>query len=265
MGLGHQRRILAQRGQAFRQATPAEQVDRPAIDLADDASLVDHHHAVLHVLDDQLVDLGEVREVDASLRRQALARDCVTREGACQERSGEVADAEQPRLHELRGTVRCRQDTPRLLAEHRQRTHRRVEQHHPAAADQRSARLRRQQQQAEPARDAAACVHRQHDEQRVGQGVRGELGLEIGLAREDPQEGTGREHGIEAHRPEEQFRLAAPEQHLPVEQPYREHHHRHHVHPDGHGHLWRRHLHGEHVHAAARRPGELAARPRRHE
>ena len=51
-----------------------------AVDLADHAALVHHQHAVLHVLDHELVDLRHVGEIDFALRRELLARLRVARE-----------------------------------------------------------------------------------------------------------------------------------------------------------------------------------------
>ena len=85
------------------QPAGAEQPLRLRIVLHHAAGAVEHHHAVVHVLDHQLVDARLRGELAAALARQALVRGDALRQPAGDARGGEAADGEQRRLQEARG------------------------------------------------------------------------------------------------------------------------------------------------------------------
>ena len=98
--IGQRRRVLLEQQLAPGLGDRTQDLHRSPVDLADHAALVHHQHAVLHVLDDQLIDLRHVGEIHFALRRQLFARLRVARQGMRQPGSGEVSHAEQPGLHD---------------------------------------------------------------------------------------------------------------------------------------------------------------------
>ena len=73
--------VVVQRRAEFREphaaAHPAESAEEPRdlrVVAAHDAVQVDDQHAVLHVLDDEAIDLLQVRDVDAALRGELFGR-----------------------------------------------------------------------------------------------------------------------------------------------------------------------------------------------
>src|SRR3972149_2687518 len=87
---------------------------------------------VLHVLNPQLAPSRHVGEIDFALRNQLLGRNQVPGEGVRNPRRREIADAEQSRLHVLRGRAGEPQHFHRLLQQHRDARERSVKQRNTA-------------------------------------------------------------------------------------------------------------------------------------
>jgi hypothetical protein len=85
------------------------------------AITVHHEDSVLHVADHELVDLGEVGEVDLALLGDLLARARVSRELRREARGREERRAGEPRLHEVLHHRVVAPHLERLLEEHRER------------------------------------------------------------------------------------------------------------------------------------------------
>ena len=142
---------LGQAHAAAHAAEAAEQSRHLRVVAAHDAVQVDDQHAVLHVLDDQPVDLLEVRDVDAALRGEVLARLGVAAQRERDPDGREVAEADQSRLEHLRvGTIRA------------------LEQRQPSSAEQHDARERRMEERDLRAHQPAARreLRKQQDRQR---------------------------------------------------------------------------------------------------
>ena len=83
---------------------------------------VHHQDAVLHILDDQAVDLLEVCDVDAALRRELFAGLGVATQQQRDADRGEVAETDQSRLQNLRGGYQPIDQSPAIdRDEHRTR------------------------------------------------------------------------------------------------------------------------------------------------
>ena len=154
---------------------------RLARELADAALRVDHEDAVLHVANDELVDLREVVEVEAAFLGDLGAGARVARERRGERGGREERGAGDSRLHEV---VRHRVQAPHLeclLEKHRERRDRRVEEREPAAGDERGRRERHEQQHGKAALHAAARVHEHDDRDHVDADPRRHLQRDAGL------------------------------------------------------------------------------------
>src|SRR5450631_1387167 len=94
---------LGQAHAAAHAAEAAEQASYLRVMAADHAVEVDDQDAVLHVLDDQAVDLLEIGDVDAALRGQVLAGLGIATERERDADGGEIAEADESCLQDLRG------------------------------------------------------------------------------------------------------------------------------------------------------------------
>ena len=117
------RRKVREAGIAQRKVLALEQPVGLRIAVAHDAGFVDDQHAVVHVADDQLVHLLEVREVDSTLERELFARAVVVAEQHPEAGHDEVREALPPSLQQLRGPtarrVRIERDAQQRDAGHR--------------------------------------------------------------------------------------------------------------------------------------------------
>ena len=181
---------------------PAEQARHLRIVPADDAIQVDHQDAVLHVLDDQSVDLFEVGDVDAALRGKLLAGPGVAAQRECDADRGEVAEADEPGLQDLRAGYQAVDQAPAVDRDE-YRTGQRGMEERDARAQQPAAggKLREQQDRQRTAR-AASRIHQQRDEEDVAdqqrqqqRGQRNEQRFAL-----DPQEREQSEDEIQAGR-----------------------------------------------------------------
>ena len=129
-------------------AQSAEHFLGARIVLADQAVLVDHQHAVLHVLYHQLADFRHAGKIDFTLCYELLRGDQVFRQRVRHPCRGEVADAEQSSLYILRRLPIVEKDLRRVFDQHRDACQRGVKQREAAAADEPGGGQARQQQQA---------------------------------------------------------------------------------------------------------------------
>ncbi len=160
----------------------SEELGGARIGLADAALPVDHEHAVLHVADDELVDLRQVGEVDLALLGDLLAGSRVACERRSESRGGEERRRRDARLHEV---LQARVEAPHLeglLEQHRERGDGGMEESEPATRDETGRGERHQQDHAQARAHAAARVHQHHDRDDVDDDARGHLQHQVGLA-----------------------------------------------------------------------------------
>ncbi len=134
---------------------------------ANHAVQVDDQNAVLHVLDDEAIDLLQVGDVDAALRGELLAGLGVAAERESDTDGGEIAEADQTGLEDLRGRYQSLDQAPAIeRGQHRARQSG-VEEgdlraHQPPARGE----LGKDQDRQRTA-SVAACVHQERDEHDV--------------------------------------------------------------------------------------------------
>ena len=133
----------------------------------------------MHVLNDELVDFSHARQINFALRRELLRGNEVFGERMRNPGSREVADAQQPGLHILRGLSIVVEHLDGLLDQHGKTRQRSVKQSQAAAADETCRSKPGQQQQTKAARDAAACKHQKHDENNIGAYLHRELQMKV--------------------------------------------------------------------------------------
>jgi hypothetical protein len=104
--------------------------------LPHQAIRVDHQHAVLNILDDELVDAQLIGEVDPALARDALVGDHALGKPVRDEGRSEVSDAEQPGGEELGDSMVAANHPDGLLEQNRNRRERGVGEKHAAPAHQ---------------------------------------------------------------------------------------------------------------------------------
>jgi hypothetical protein len=203
------RRAVAQRHHAA--AThAADHAFGRGVDLAHDARAVDHDHAVLHVLDHQLVDLRHVGKVDLALSRQPLAGHRADRQGMRKPGGREIGNREQPGLRILGAAFGKTQHFVGVLEQHRNGRDGGKKKGQLAAGHQPCGGQRRQQQQAEAAGQSAAGVHQQHHESDVAAHLDRELPGET-LAGADHREHREGERGVTRCGKQEQAHVARTE------------------------------------------------------
>ena len=94
----------AEFGEPHPAAHAAEAAQEPRhlrVVTADDAVQVDDQHAILHILNDETVDLLEIGDVNAALRGEILARLGVAAECERNADGREVAESDQAGLEQL--------------------------------------------------------------------------------------------------------------------------------------------------------------------
>ena len=204
--------VVVQRRAEFRQAhaaahaaEAAQQARHLRVVAAHDAVEVDDQHAVLHVLDDEPIDLLEIGDVDAALRGEVLAGLGVAAERERDAYGREVAEADEPGLQDLRGRDLSLDQPPAVEHEQHRARERRVEEcdlraHQPAARGE----LREQQYGQRPA-GAAAGIHQHADEEDVAHEQREQQGGQRQHERValHPPEGREAETEVEAGGGEE--------------------------------------------------------------
>ena len=217
---GERRLALLERGLAATTRQRAQQPLRARIALADHPALVHHDHAVLHVTDDELVDLLHVGQVDLALGRELLARHGVARQRVGEPGNREVGRGEQPGLHVL-GLGRIEpQHLVGVLEQHSDRGKGGEKQRQAPAADQARGGERGEQQEPQAAGDAAARIEEEQHESDVARNLQRQLQAET-PARADQHEAGDGEHQVGDVGDDEERQVARAEPEIPS--------------PDGHG------------------------------
>ncbi len=166
--------VVVQRRAEFREphaaahpAEPAQQARHLRVVAAHDAVEVDDEHAVLHVLNDEAVDLLQVRDVDAALGGELFRRFRVASERDGDADGGEIAESDEARLERLRTADAAFEHAPDVEAEQDEARDRGVEERRLRAQEPAARRQLRKQQDRQRAARAAAGDHHQRDAQDV--------------------------------------------------------------------------------------------------
>ena len=137
--------VIVQRRAEFGEPHPAAHAAEAAqeprhlrVVTADDAVQVDDQHAVLHILNDETVDLLEIGDVNAALRGEILARLGVAAECERNADGREVAESDQAGLEQLGAGYDALEQPPPVEREQYRARERGVEEcdlraHQPAA------------------------------------------------------------------------------------------------------------------------------------
>ena len=144
---------------AAHSAKAAEQPRDLRVVPADHAVQVHHEHAVLHVLDDESIDLLQVRDVDAALRREILGRLRIRAQRDGDADGRKKAEADEGGLHGLRAADLALEQPPHVEPQQDQRRDRRVEER--GSRPQEPAACRKLWEQQDRQR-AGACAARNH-------------------------------------------------------------------------------------------------------
>ena len=188
--------------------------------MLDDAAVaVEHHDAVVHVLDHELIDASLGGEAAAALASERLVRRHALREPARHADGGEAADGEQARLQEVGRRRIVRQHPVTLLEQQRDRGERGVQ---PGEAPRRHdgrAGQRDHEHHAQAAADAPARVHEHRDRHDVERHVQRELQVEaVAEVPQHPLEHHGKREVTEAGIAEKIQRVRAHAQAVAVDQ-----------------------------------------------
>ena len=162
-------------------AGPAQPFDHAlgrGIGLAHDALAVDHDHAMLHVLDHQLIDLSHVGKVNFTLRRQLFADQRALGQGMRQPGKRKIADRQQAGLRILRTAFEKTQNFVSVLKQDGDGGDRREKQGQLPSGNQARRSEGGQQQQSEAAGQSAARIHQQHDKRDIATNLNGKLKIE---------------------------------------------------------------------------------------
>ena len=191
--------VVVQRRAEFRQAHaaphPAESTQKPGhlgVMTAHDSIEVDDEHAVLHVLDDQPVDLFEIRDVDAALRRELFGRLRVPSERHGDADRGEIAKSDESRLERLGAADATFEHAPDVQPQQDEARDRGVKKRRLRAQQPAAGGELRKEQDRQRAAGAAAGDHHQRDADDVaGEQCRHERRQAHGqrLALDDPERG----------------------------------------------------------------------------
>jgi hypothetical protein len=208
--------------EAHAAAHPAESAQEPGdlgVVAAHDAVQVDDQHAVLHVLDDEAVDLLQVRDVDAALSGELFRGFRVSAKGDCDPDRREIAEADESGLKRLRSAHLALQHPPHVEAEQDEAREGGVEERRLRAQEPAACGQLRKEQDRERTTGGAARHHHQRDAQDVaGEKRRHEArqAQRQRLALHDPERGEAEDEIDRAVRQEEIRRRNA--EHLEIEQ-----------------------------------------------
>jgi hypothetical protein len=122
---GQRRRVILQQDFAVRKPQRTQDCFCPAVDLPYHTALVHYQHTVLHILNDQLIDLRHVGEVDFALRHDGLDGNCALRKRMRQPARGKKTDAKQSSLGVLRSSCAQKYHVIGMLRQDRDRGERR--------------------------------------------------------------------------------------------------------------------------------------------
>ena len=169
----------AEFGQAHAAAHAPEAAQKPrhlGVVPAHDAVEIDHEHAILHVLNDEPVDLLEVRHVDAALGGQVLAGLRVAPERERDADGGKVAEPDEPGLEQLRAGNHTLEQAPGVEREQHRARQRGVKKRHLRAHQPAAGSELRKEQYRKRAAGGPARIDEQGEKEQVADQKREQQG-----------------------------------------------------------------------------------------
>ena len=155
---GQHRRGFGERS-FVRLRQPAYQRFALPVMLADHAAFIDDDKTVLHVANDELVDLRQVGQIDAARFGNLLGTARIFGEREAQARNREVAAGQQTALEKIGARGLRAQELPGLLKQDRQCRQRGVKKRQPSARHQSGRSQTDEQQQSNAAFHATGSMH----------------------------------------------------------------------------------------------------------
>jgi hypothetical protein len=204
------RRDFAER-RALPHARTVQQQRGRLVDEADRVVCIHDQDALAQVLDDELVELGEVGHVDLALAHALLALAQVARQRSDAERHDEYECADDAGRHEIAAIAAGGQCRERLLHEHGERCDRREHQRQALPHDERHRADRQHQKRGEAAGRAAARVGQRRDREYVHAQTGHQLDVDLRPAPLDRRDRQQRVGEIRSGRADEQGGVGLPD------------------------------------------------------